>query len=425
MRARLLPLALILLAACAREEPPPGALPDNRPPRVTEIEPADGSVVPDFDGSLRIRYNEPIQENRGVQRELRASPADRYRVTFGFSEIRIRPREAGWRPDAVYSFRISSSISDILGNRGEEPLEVVFSTGAPITDTRVEGTIRDRVTGERVRDARALFYRVQGDSVPYSVVQDTADRFVMRALPPDEYRAWAFRDLNANMRLEKRLEPYDSATFTLPDSVATAEVEFEIVEPDSTAPILASASALDSLRLELRFDDPLDPGQAFEARRVSVRDTARDVGWPVEEVALTEAGIREAPPDTGAAAPPDTGAAADTAARRDTAPAGLAAARADTAPRPSQSAFVRLGRALEPGTVYEVRADSFMNLRKLYGGGDTTVVYEPPDPDTVPGDTAPADTVSPDTVLRDTMPPDPAPSDTSPADTLPGGGSRP
>lgn len=438
MRDRiLLGALLVLLPACAREEPPPGALPDNRPPEVTGIRPADGAVVPDLDGALKIRFNEPIQENRSVQRDLRASPADRYRVGFGFSEIRIRPQEGGWRPGAVYLFRVSTPISDIMGNRSERPIDVVFSTGPPITGTRVEGTIRERVTGDRVRGGRVLFLRVGGDSVPYSVVQDTADRFEMRALPPDEYRAWAFRDLNANMRLEKRLEPYDSATFTLEDSSSRASVAFEIVEPDTTPPILASASARDSLLVELRFDDPLEPRQELEARRVVIRDTARDVRWPVRAVALTEAGVRPpgedatgvpagdtagvaptdtargVPPDTaaadtaGAAADPTAGARPDPGARARVGPVGAGggatAGASDTLPRPSRSLFVRLGRALEPGSVYAVEADSFMNLRRLYGGGDTTFVYEP---------AGSADSVT----GSDTVPPPDAPS---PADTVP------
>ncbi|NNK47879.1 MAG: hypothetical protein HKP01_03300, partial [Gemmatimonadetes bacterium] len=48
-------------------------------------------------------------------------------------------------------------------------------------------------------------------------------------------------------------------------------------------------------------------------------------------------------------------------------------------PRPQRFVSVRLDRALAAG-VFEVSASGFWNLRGLSGGGDTTMVYEPPPP---------------------------------------------
>jgi hypothetical protein len=420
---------------------------DETPPRIESIRPEDGAVVPGLDHGLTLRFDEPVEERRGLQRELLASPAYRYRVDFGFSTIEIEPRE-GWRDGVVYYFRIPPPFSDILGNRREEPVEVTFSTGPEVSDTRVEATVRDRVTGDRVRDARVLFYRTEGDSVPYTAVRDTGTEHRLTSLPPGTYRAWAFRDLNGNMRLEERLEAHDSTSFELEGTDAAASLELRIVEPDSTPPVLASATARDSQLVALEFDDPLDPEQDFGRVEVVVRDTATGRSWPVAAVGLTPAQVgrttdpgRDGPdgarPDTAPArddgagalpgqaepaadtAPGDDVAGADTAAAVDTATAaearGEAAGRRDTAPLPSRTAVVRLERPLEDGDAYRVLADGLANLRGLRGGGDTVFVY------TAPEDTAPAEAVPDDTAdaAADTSPAEAAPADTAAHDTVP------
>lgn len=438
-------LAVLLVpaaAACAKEEPPPGAAPDQTPPSVREIRPADGSVVPDFDGALTFRFDEPVEAPRGLARRIEASPVGQYEVAFGFDRIQVRPAE-GWLPGAVYRFRLPVAVSDLLDNEREGPLEVTFSTGPAITDTRLTGRIFDRVTREAREGARVLFLAAEGDSIPYGAVADTGGRFELRSLPPDTYRTYAFRDLNGNRTLERRLEPWDSATVRLPDSTATADVRLSVLEPDSTPPRLAVAEAVDSVVVELGFDDHMDPAQTFEPDSVTV--TGEDgEAVAVAAAGLTRASIGREPEeaadgDRDRGARRDTAAPADTAAARDTfpdadslaAPVGredtaVAAAPADTAapsdtlPLPSRTVLVRTARPLEDSVRYRVRARGFRNLQGLVGGGDTSFVY------TRPPDTAAADTAPPDTAVSDTAAgPDTAARDTARADTSAGGEPAP
>ncbi|MFW6200545.1 MAG: Ig-like domain-containing protein [Gemmatimonadota bacterium] len=347
---------LVSAAGCAKEEPPPGALPDQRPPGVREIVPASGSVVPEFDDWLKVRFDEPIQQpGGGYARGLVASPADRYEVTSTFSELRVRP-EGGWRSGAVYVVRLPGGIRDLLGNEREDPVEVVFSTGPEPTETRVSGRIRDRVTGQPVSDARVLFLSEEGDSIPYTAVSESEGEFSLRAMPPGQYTVHAFLDLNADLGLDRRLEPHDSTTIRLEDASASVETSFRLVPPDSTPPRLVRAEASDSLAVLLVLDDPLDPEQDLEAADVAVRpvDDGEDA-LPVEALGL---GRRPAGPDEEA---------------------GAGAGAADTVRLPSDSLYVRLGRTLVPGRTYRASAAGLLNLRGLAGGGDTTFVYTPSD----------------------------------------------
>lgn len=436
----------MLAAGCAREEAPPGSLPDTRPPQVASTRPDDGAVVPGFDASLRIQFDEPVNVSPGYLRQIFVSPAWRLATDFGFSDFRVRPEE-GWRDGVIYTFRFPANLADILGNRREEGFDLRFSTGPPILPTRASGRLLDRVDGGGIRDGRVIFLSESGDSIPYSAVSDTGGVFELEALPPGRYTAWGFEDLNANLRLDRNLEPYDSVAFELPDSTSSARITLRAVEPDSTPPVLAVAEALDSVTVRLEFDDPLEPEQDTTAVRVAVSDTATGRAWPVEAwnvgqlpAAADSADADTADADTAAAdtALADT-AVADEAATGDSVPTdttdaepaaepdtlaadaapdttSVSAARADSVPLPSRELIVRLGRPLEDGAIYRVRVEGVINLRGLEGAGDTTFVHE------AVGDTASPESVAPDSAVADTaVPPD---SVTPPDTTPPGSGGR-
>ncbi len=404
-------LAAAQLAACANELPPPGALPDRLAPEVDRIVPGRDTIVPGFDSDARIRFTEPIRV-QGLERTLKASPAEAYEVKVGFSDVRLKPRD-GWRDGVVYCLELPGGITDLLNNRRETAIDFCFSTGPPIADTRVTGRVIDALTGSPQPEARVLFLALPEDSTPYSALTDSEGEFALRALPPGGYEAFGFLDRNRNFALDRVLEPNDSARFVLPDS-GTVELAFRLVEPDTTPPVLVRAEAADSLTVRLEFDDalgrdqPSSPlvtvtdsvsGRALEVVGVAVGEpsTVRLPGLEPEEEEEEEPELEAAPP----AAP-----AEDPAAPPPPSPEEL----------PSRVVTVRLAAGLAPAS-YRVHAERFVNLRGLSGGGDTTFVYEPPEEegaaegelppdDTLPTDTVPPETVPPDTVRPDTVPPD-------------------
>ncbi len=321
--------AAVLGVACAREEPPPGSHPDRVPPSVREFNPVRNSIVPGFGGSAEIRFDEPITGVSNLQQTLIASPADRYQVSSGFSNIKISPTD-DWADGVVYYFQIPEGIADLLGNRTVEPIELVFSTGPELSATRVTGEVRQRVNGEALSPGRVLFYNLAGDSIPYGALTDRQGAFELPYLPPDDYWSFAFQDLNNNLRLERLFEPYDSVRLEL-EPVGFAVLSFRVVEPDTTPPVLGLIQDVDNLTLELKFDDYLDPEQDFTAAGLTLRQTESGQRWEIEEVRLEveaprargRAGARtpaetfRAPPaaepalpDTAAAepVPPDTAA---------------------------------------------------------------------------------------------------------------------
>jgi len=411
---------------CANVEAPPGTAPDFQPPGVAERYPAPGSIVPDLDGEAWIRFDEPVQAPRNLERGLDLSPAWDWKFNPRVSGFSVRPRE-GWRPGVVYRIRIPAGVSDLIRNRTTQAIEWTFSTGPDIAETRVDGIVYDRVTVAGVRDARVLF--LPADSVPYSVVSDTGGVYGMRALPPGDYSVVAFQDQNRNRRLDADREPWDSARVSLPQSDSRYALDLWMVPPDSTPPVLLAAVPFDTATLVLEFDEPLDPEASLEGAVVSVRtlDGNRSIGVTGLTVGQASAGPGPAEPavesdtvEAGEAvddtlAVPDTAAVRDTATRRDTMtvqdsaaiparpveedttaverPGRPSAGRLQSAELrelPYPSLVVRLEQALTEDT-FRVSASGIPNLRGLAGGGDTTFVYVAP-----PAMEAPVMRVDPD-----------------------------
>jgi hypothetical protein len=415
-----------LAAGCANIESPPGTGPDFEPPSVVERYPAPGAIVPDLDDDAWVRFDEPVQSPRNLERGLDLSPAWDWKFNPRVSGFSVRPRE-GWRTGVVYRIRIPAGVTDLIRNRTRQVIEWTFSTGPNIPETRIDGIVYDRVTVAGVPDARLLF--LAADSVPYSVVSDTGGVYGMRSLPPDEYTVFAFMDQNRNRRLDPASEPWDSASVSLPESNSRFAIDLWMVPPDSTPPRLLSTVAFDSLTLALEFDEPLDPEASLEEAVVTVlgppgsvpfRVTDLQVGEPASlprgesdtvvvrdsldafdpdlrpdsTTALDTAAARDSLDRTRPGVSPDArradvsasdSLAADTTAVQETGAAGPQRLQStELRDRPFPTLVVRLEQPLTEDT-FRVRATGIPNLRGLRGGGDTTFVYVAPLPAVAPG----------------------------------------
>jgi hypothetical protein len=269
----------------------------------------------------------------------------------------------------VYTFRIPPGLRDLVRNATREPIELLFTTGPEFFESRAGGTVWDRETVRKVRD---IAVQVVGeDSIPYAAVTDTGGNFAFRGLPIGDYWAFAFRDQNRNRTLERDFEAHDSARVSLSDSSVIAQLELWLTSPDSTAPLLGSIAANDSLNLRLEFDDLLEPDASLEGASVNVVAIGTGDEWPVAEFAVG---------DLAVPVEPEEGVEPDSAAREvEPGDAEVSPVVEDERARPQRFVSVRLARPLAGGD-YVVSARGFLNLRLLAGGGDTTFVYEPPPP---------------------------------------------
>lgn len=455
MRGRGPVAVLVLAAACAQPQAPPGGEQDRTPPAIVSIQPEPLSIRDGaFEGPVRILFAERISERldgvRALDEAVLVSPMP--------NPVKVHRRRTGidiemvggWPAGHVYRVFVRGVLADLFGNVRREPIEVVFSTGPPLLNTVVGGVVTDRITGEVVDGAHVAATR-RGDGTTYLAVSDTGGFFALRYIAAGAYDVVAFQDRNRNREAEFS-EPVDTtlAGVAVED---TAIVTLALLPGDSTPARLLKAEPRDSTAVVLSFDDYVDPVApvAGRARLFAMPDSTLVGGGELVHVHVFDARLAAADSVARAVAADSVARAAladtlltDSAAAQpadrvlmvpDTVPGemGMASdsAVADTVPEeplPTRSVVLIPDSALVPEWTYLVELEGLVNIRGVEGGGGA-VPFRAPARDTVPTppdtaaapapDTAAADTVQVDTVQADVIPADTVPADTVPADTVP------
>ena len=388
---------LILATACAVVQDPPGGPPDFDTPVLLEVRPDSGEIADSLDGPVVFQFDEVVAENSGggLDRLFRFSPrTERLNVNWKRTRVEIRPRE-GWVPDRVYQITMLPGITDLRNNRMEEGRYVVFTTGGPVPDTRIEGDVLDWENG-RVGARAAIEAVLLPDSLVYEAVADSVGHYRLEALPRGRYLLSAAIDENNNGQRDRR-EAFDSVTVTLDSTLERAIWAFA---QDTTGPQLSRAVPVDSTTARLQFNKKLRPGdpadsivrvwvlpdtvpvavaalwdeRTYDSLTTAARaaaDSARAAAAADSLAALADS--LAAAGDTAVAAVEDTPQAApappsvpsDSADLEAEVPDSSAADRLlPTRPPLSANWFLRVSAAMPPGTRYliEVVAQS-VNLR--------------------------------------------------------------
>jgi hypothetical protein len=425
--------ALLLAAACARQEAPPGGEVDRLPPVVVAVVPEAFSAVEPSRDPIRIEFNERISE-----RLAGGTLEDAVTVSPRTGDVRVEhSRDAlevevlgGLQPGLVYRVTVRPVVRDMFNNTMREPFEFGFSTGGLFHETALAGLIVDRLTGRPLND---LVVRVVGQGGPEApadsvvhLARTDSGVYTLRWLSPGPYRVVAFQDRNRDF-LDDPLEIQGSREITLAAG-DTAFLDFPVLEPDTTAALITRAEVVDSATIRLTFSDFLDPDLplARVGRVLAVRETggsAPDVLQLLHEhrhlailAALDSVGraADSLAADSLAAdslsAPPDTVAldslaadtlAADTVARSPARPPARArlafqgrAQGADSAAAallgltlPSRVLYAQLSDTLVPGVEYVLRIEGVVNLAGLTSSTDSALLTRapPPPPPAPPG----------------------------------------
>ncbi|HXY20262.1 MAG TPA: Ig-like domain-containing protein [Gemmatimonadales bacterium] len=361
--------AFVLAAGCAFAGDPPGGPPDVTPPKVVRVVPESGAVLTEMPHQAEIDFDKVIAEQiAGQQRDISGavilSPVTG-KVSVGWHRTRITVEpKGGFRAGRIYRLELLPGVTDLRQNRMKRGRLVVFSTGPPIPDATLKGTIVDW-PGNKAATGGLVEAVLLPDSLPYRALTDSAGDFAMRAMPAGEYLVYGVIDQNGNRRREPR-EAYDTARVTLQDS---ASLELYAFTHDTVGPRLRTVEAADSLTLKLSFDRPLDPSVAPDTSQVHLAPADDSTAFVPLAAVMTSAGfdsLVKAAAAAAAAADSAKRAAADTTHRQPAGAAPAAPAPAAPAAAPSGAAPGRLrGAAAAPMTSRPTRADTTRAMRML------------------------------------------------------------
>lgn len=380
------------LEGCANVSPPPGGPADTIPPALLSIRPDSGAVVPGFRDRVVFEFDEAISE-RDIQASVTLFPLERRPdLDKAKRELKVKPR-AGWVENRIYHIIVNPVVQDLFNNRIPQAIPFVFSTGLPIPANRTQGIVNDRITGQALREGRVDMV-LMPDTLRYGTAIDSAGTFRLSALPPGDYLAIGYEDLNSNSRADD-FDRSDTARVSL-GPADTLTLEFKVFRHDTAGPVLTEVQPLDSVTLELRFDGYLDPEARLDTSLVELLSLADSTPVPVDTVlhdwaydtwrdslaairaAAQDTAVRDtlqppgaAEPDTAPPAPAPLGARAPAQQARDTATAAQ--------PLPARQIFVIAATPIPPGAV-RVRVRQIVNLTGLMGASDLEYEQPPREP---------------------------------------------
>src|SRR4029077_13075027 len=108
------------------------------PPKIVQVKPESGAVVPDWSGDAEIQFDETVDEMpgsgagiTGLAKLVLLSPVSGpVKVSWHRSRVTVKPKE-GWKR-RVYRLEIMPGFVDLRRNRDDSARTVLFSTGPEI-----------------------------------------------------------------------------------------------------------------------------------------------------------------------------------------------------------------------------------------------------------------------------------------------------
>src|SRR5690606_15594426 len=108
------------------------------------------------------------------------------------------------------------------------------------------------------------------EAARYTAITDSSGFYSLRYLPIGEYEVLAYDDRNRNRRRDF-MEPVDSGyRASIAQPTDTVALIFTVLSPDTTAPRVANARAVDSLHVRVEVDDYFDPAGGLAGARAEV-----------------------------------------------------------------------------------------------------------------------------------------------------------
>lgn len=262
----LLSLLLIGVAACAVPIAPSGGPPNQDPPQVLSITPADGAVNVDTD-LIEITFSEYISQ-ASFPRAVSITPAFDQPLEFRWRRrsVEIQLPEP-LRPNTTYILTLDTNLRDFYNVALKQPITLAFSTGATINQGKLHGHVVDAMQGEGVSGMDVFAYAVPDSVVPdslpprpdYRTQTDDTGAFAFSYLNEQPYFVIALRDLNRNRALDAT-EPFavpPRATWVADTTGTPLEAPWLVTTQDTLRPALERVRSLSSQRLTARFTESI------------------------------------------------------------------------------------------------------------------------------------------------------------------------
>jgi uncharacterized protein (DUF2141 family) len=246
------------MMSCAHVVAPSGGPADHTPPKMTVAEPPLGSrnCRPK---KIKIKFNEFVLLKDQFTQIVISPPVAKMPEFSYHGKIVVVDFQDSLRANSTYTINFGESVQDITEGNILSGFSYTFSTGQFTDSLTLMGKVINALSNEAEKGSDIYLYRSTSDSLPYKAIPDFVTRsgadgtFEFNNLPPGNYKLFALKDKNANMRYDPFTESIAfSDSLAIPSWVPPADT----AKNDSVAK--DSSSAVFVRHYQLRMFDETD-----------------------------------------------------------------------------------------------------------------------------------------------------------------------
>lgn len=231
-----------LLGSCAKQSSPTGGPRDEKPPVLLESDPKDQSLnlKPEL---LKLTFDEFVALENASKGVVVTPRIDKDKVEFTALKNTVSVKlNQELEDNTTYVFDFQKAVVDLSEKNPAENLRIVFSTGSSIDSLSISGRINFYFpeTKEDYKNVLVGLYPI-GDTTdvftaqPYYLGQvDTLGNFKLTNIKNGQYKAYAWRDQNGNLKGDYKSEEHDFVLDTIRLETNLQDLQFNLAKADLT-----------------------------------------------------------------------------------------------------------------------------------------------------------------------------------------------
>lgn len=261
MSRRLIPILIIILAACARQTQPNGGPKDEDAPNLLSSTPVNGARNVQQE-RITLVFDEFIKL-KDPKEEIIITPSTGAQTKFIAKKktVTIIP-ENKLEPNTTYSIAFRNGIQDLNESNPAEDLHLAFSTGPDIDSLRIFGRVQQLLKEKPPEKLLVALYQSDTFDIfkhrpTYFTKTDKKGKFSIPNLKAGKYFIYAFEDKNKNTKVDSKTEVYGfvAKEISLPENQDS--IKIDLVKLDSRPFKVTSVKHTTTISM-IRFNKPPD-----------------------------------------------------------------------------------------------------------------------------------------------------------------------
>ncbi|NOZ60282.1 MAG: Ig-like domain-containing protein [Calditrichaeota bacterium] len=247
--------------------PPRGGPEDKTPPSIVSTFPENGALNVPTDAAIKIAFSERVTK-RSFEDAFFISPLPSEEIQFHWrgKKVKITFGDTLKSP-RTYVVTIGAKSSDLRNNRMEQSYSIAFSTGPKIDEGQVSGHVFGK---SNVGGTLICAYQIGEKSAPdpselladYYTQCNEKGEYQLKYMAPGKYRFFAIGDKDGDRKYTRGFDAIgvSNGDVTLSEmKLLLTDIDFQITVEDTLLPFLKSAYAVDKNRVDVRFNENIQP----------------------------------------------------------------------------------------------------------------------------------------------------------------------